>query len=345
MPIRFDKAKKRWRFEFNRVLNGKRYRASRLLPQGWSQDQARAFDQKESSRLFAESTGLEKPKPLIEEAIQLYLDHRIPSLKNGRKAAQDMMHLLPYIEGKTLDELGGIARKYQAENSNLSPATVRNRLSYLKAAVRYAYQHHDLGDRDYTDKMNMPAVNNKRHVYISQDALHNRLLAHVEDPEAAALIKLAFYTGLRWRSEILTLKPEQIVTSNGQVWLNIPDSKSGEPHMIPVHPDAEDALQFIPFRWKDSYYYARFWKAREAAGLQNLKLHDERHSFASALLSSGATLGEVGRALNHKSPQSTSRYSHLYPERVKELVMRLPMAKKSAPDQYKATSNKAKKLA
>ncbi|ODT85301.1 MAG: hypothetical protein ABS69_00910 [Nitrosomonadales bacterium SCN 54-20] len=331
MPIRFDKAKKRWRFEFNRVLNGKRYRASRLLPQGWSQDQARAFDQKESSRLFSESTGLEKPKPLIEEAIELYLKHRIPHLKNGKKTAQDLVYLYPYIQGRCLDELGKVAREYRHDNPLLAPATIRNRLSYLKSAVRYAYKNHDLGDRDYTDNMSMPTVNNARHVYISQDDLHDRLLAHVDDPNASAVFRLAFYTGLRWRSEILTLQPEQIISSKGQTWLSIPDSKSGEPHMIPVHPDVMDALAFIPFEHGPTYYYKRFWKARTAAGLEHIRLHDKRHSFASALLSSGATLGEVGRALNHKSAQSTSRYSHLYPERVKELVLRIPMAKKSAP--------------
>jgi hypothetical protein len=35
--------------------------------------------------------------------------------------------------------------------------------------------------------------------------------------------------------------------------------------------------------------------------------------------------------LNHDSVQSTERYSHLYPERVKELILRLPSTKKSAP--------------
>ena len=109
-------------------------------------------------------------------------------------------------------------------------------------------------------------------------------------------------------------------------WL--PDTKNGMPHMIPVHPNAIDALRYVPFNWRDRYYYLRFWKAREAAGMKHLWLHDERHSLASALLSSGATLGEVGQTLSHDSVQSSERYSHLYPERLKELILRLPLAKK-----------------
>jgi integrase len=264
--------------------------------------------------------------------MQLYLDHKIPHLKNGTKAAQDMAHLLPYITGKRLDALGAVAKKYVQENPHLAPATVKNRLAYLKAAVRYAYTDHDLGDRDYTDKMIMPKVNNKRHVYVTQDAFHHKLLAHCEDTETRALLTLAFYTGLRWRSEILTLKADQILVADGQPWISIPDSKNGTPHMIPVHPNASWALQFIPFQWGDSYYYQRFWAARRAAGMSHIRIHDERHSLASALLSTGATLGEVGNVLNHDSVQSTDRYSHLYPERVKKLILGLPIvAERSAP--------------
>lgn len=296
------------------VINGERHRASKLLPAGWSKDQAHAYDRQEISRLYAIISGVEKPKTEIAEAVKLDLDLRIPGLANGTKTAQDLAHLIPYINGKFLDDLGNISKQYCKDHPHLSPATLHNRLAYLKAAVRYAYKNHDVGDRDYTDKMIMPEVNNKRHVYIKQEELHENLLTHCEDDEARAVFTLAFYTGLRWRSEILTLKPDQIVTAKRQKWISLPDTKNGTPHMIPIHPNAVWALAYIPFKWKDSYYYARWWKARSAAGLEHVRIHDERHSFASALLSNGASLAEVGRALNHKSTQSTDRYSHLYPE-------------------------------
>lgn len=331
MSIYFDKDKQRYRFGFKKVIGGKEKRISKLLPAGWSKSQAEAYDQQTSSRLYAEATGIEKPVPGIEEALSLYLDHKIPHLKNGKKSAQDLSHLIPYIEGQSLDSLGAIAKKYARENEHLAPATVKNRLAYLKAAVRYAYKHHDLGEKDYTDKMILPKVRNKRHVYIKQDEFHTRLLANCRDPETRAILTLAFYTGMRWRSEILTLKSEQILQTEGQAWLSIPDSKNGSPHMIPVHPNAMWALQFVPFKWGDSYYYARFWAARRAAGMEHVRIHDERHSLASALLSSGATLGEVGSVLNHDSVQSSERYSHLYPERIRELLSRLPLVAENAP--------------
>ncbi len=56
----------------------------------------------------------------------------------------------------------------------------------------------------------------------------------------------------------------------------------------------------------------------KAAGIENLRLHDLRHSFASALVSSGASLPLIGSLLGHASPATTARYSHMFadPQRV-----------------------------
>jgi integrase len=54
------------------------------------------------------------------------------------------------------------------------------------------------------------------------------------------------------------------------------------------------------------------WRAiREAAGLQDFRWHDLRHSCASLLAQHGASLLEIGHVLGHKSPATTMRYAHL----------------------------------
>ena len=54
-----------------------------------------------------------------------------------------------------------------------------------------------------------------------------------------------------------------------------------------------------------------FTKARQALGITDLRVHDLRHSTASAMVNSGVDLYTVGAVLGHKSAQSTRRYSHL----------------------------------
>lgn len=51
---------------------------------------------------------------------------------------------------------------------------------------------------------------------------------------------------------------------------------------------------------------------RKAAGIEDVHLHDLRHSFASILVSSGASLPLIGALLGHTNPATTARYAHLF---------------------------------
>ena len=53
------------------------------------------------------------------------------------------------------------------------------------------------------------------------------------------------------------------------------------------------------------------------AGLKHVRVHDLRHSYASAALNNGVSLTEIGKLLGHKDRQSTDRYAHLADEAVR----------------------------
>jgi integrase len=56
----------------------------------------------------------------------------------------------------------------------------------------------------------------------------------------------------------------------------------------------------------------KFWRSiTERAGLDDYRLHDNRHTHASHLVSSGLSLEIVGRLLGHTNPITTKRYAHL----------------------------------
>jgi integrase len=55
----------------------------------------------------------------------------------------------------------------------------------------------------------------------------------------------------------------------------------------------------------------------KAAGLERLRIHDLRHSYASQLASGGATLPLIGALLGHSNPLATNRYAHLYRDPLK----------------------------
>ncbi|MBF0169411.1 MAG: site-specific integrase, partial [Alphaproteobacteria bacterium] len=56
----------------------------------------------------------------------------------------------------------------------------------------------------------------------------------------------------------------------------------------------------------------RTWSTvSKAAGIEGMRLHDLRHTYASILASSGLSLPIIGALLGHTQPQTTARYSHL----------------------------------
>lgn len=324
MPVHYDKAKKRWRFSFRRRIDGRRYTATKLLPKGWSQRQAEEYDRKESASIYAQAAGIEKPRLTLAGAVQLYLDHRCPELANGKKVAQDLAHLFDLIASAHLDEAADVAERYISENTGrLSVGTLHNRIAYLKAAVRYARKKHRYGRDlpDYAADIPVPVPNNQREVYARLPEL-NKLWKAFDNEEAMALFKMAFYMGLRWRAELLPRKPEDIHKNGKDTWLHIGFTKNGKPVMKPVHPAVIDCLKFIPFEFGDSHFYRAWGDAVGKIGRPDLKPHDLRHSLASEVLSrEGGTLDNVRAALHHRSLQAADRYAHLYPERMKAILL------------------------
>ena len=61
--------------------------------------------------------------------------------------------------------------------------------------------------------------------------------------------------------------------------------------------------------------YSELWaKLLKRAGIENLRVHDLRHQWASTAISAGLTLAQIGEQLGHRSTQTTQRYAHLIDE-------------------------------
>ena len=142
------------------------------------------------------------------------------------------------------------------------------------------------------------------------------------------IIKLLLLTGARKR-EILDARWEDIDLSLGT--LKIPLSKSGKPRYIVLSLVAVDLLKSIPRltsapwvfvneitrRPPRSIFYA--WDTiRRRVGIENVRLHDLRHSYASFLVNSGHSLYEVQSLLGHANASMTQRYAHLSQGRLRD---------------------------
>ena len=70
-------------------------------------------------------------------------------------------------------------------------------------------------------------------------------------------------------------------------------------------------------------FLQRAWKAvKKEAGITSLRIHDLRHTFASYMAMTGASLLMIAKALGHKSTRSTEIYSHLIPDSLSSSIER-----------------------
>lgn len=337
MPIRFDSRNQRWRFEFNQVITGQRQRASRLLPKGYTKAEAQRFDLEETKRLHSVATGVSKPEPLIEDAVLLYLKHHTPALKSHENIVRELKACYEAYAGKPFSALPAIALAYKPvdeKNRPMAAATIRNRLSYLRAACRYAWKHHGLGDKNPADRISMPRVRNERHVYLGRKEFL-KICRKIKHGSGRAAIRIAFYSGMR-AGEIGLAQ----TSPNSDVFeLAAEDTKNSSPRAVPIHPRIAHIVRnpalwpIRPTKWTIS---KEFKAAARATGFGHARLHDLRHSTASEMINAGVDLYTVGGVLGHKSAVSTKRYSHLATKTLKNAValvgknLRTPAKKKAA---------------
>lgn len=165
-----------------------------------------------------------------------------------------------------------------------------------------------------------------RERYLSPQEARNLLqfLRNCKGLLSAQAIQLLLFTGAR-KSEILMARWEYVDME--RCLLTVPLSKSGKTRHIPLSNAAIAVLKSIP-RYDDQGWVFfnpstgshlssvfTFWRRlRKELGLEDFRLHDLRHSFASFLVNSGCSLYEVQECLGHQTPRMTMRYAHLASE-------------------------------
>ena len=318
MPISYDKARKRYTFQLHRHAVGKRIRAHKVLPAGWNRAQAEEFDRRETARILAEVHGIQRRSAEIEDAVLIYLTERAPALKSARSVIQDLAAIHAYYAGKSFDDLPAISRQYAkdsvsrvnaaGESDPLKPATIKKRIALLRAACRYGWKHHNMGDVDPGARLYIPPVKNERQIYLDRRTVLQIVRRMAPETRGAALI--AFYSGMRL-SEILR------ATGEGDAF-TLADTKNGTPRIIPIHRRIAVYTR-KGIRCERAWIQRQFMRASRALGL-TVHFHDLRHSAASEMINNEVDLYTVGAVLGHKSAQSTQRYAHLAQSKLRVAV-------------------------
>ncbi len=142
----------------------------------------------------------------------------------------------------------------------------------------------------------------------------------IEMPSATAAVRLLMFTGCRL-NEIMTLQWRFVDLKAGV--LRLPDSKTGK-KVVQLGTPALNVLRSVerlegnpwvlPGRLEGGRLtdLQPFWqRVRARAGLNDVRIHDLRHTYASFAAASGLSLHMIGKLLGHASVQTTRRYAHL----------------------------------
>lgn len=287
-------------------------------------------------------------KRTLNEAVEEYKAFKGHSIKPRQYKAR--VRLLQWWQG----ELGGrylsdlnvealnvckrklLARETQGcgPKKQLSPATVQSYLMAMSALLTFAKL--ELGWITINPMLDVPKpkIRNERVRWLTDDerkAILKACASPSRHPYLYPFVLLAVSTAMR-RGEIEGLRWGWIDFQRGII--SVPDTKNGDPRAVFLTGRAYQTLlemskvrridTDLVFARKDGRKHIlldkQWQKARKEAGIPDFRLHDLRHTAATYLLQSNASLVELSALLGHRSIQMVKRYAHLSDSHAHEVV-------------------------
>lgn len=179
----------------------------------------------------------------------------------------------------------------------------------------------------------------KRERYLTPEELQKLFaaMANHEDQIGCNAIRLLALTGAR-RGEVLKARPEQFDLKSG-IWTKpSAHTKQKKTHRVPLSAPALQLVQSLD-RHASGWFFpgqkngehrkcvqVTWEELCAAAEIRDCRLHDLRHSYASLLANNGVKLRTIARLLGHTSPQTATRYAHMYMSTMREATDRAATA-------------------
>ena len=299
---------------------------------------AKGRAQQEAERCRVErSCPKHRPKPasyLLTDVITEYLEAARGHKRSWRDDARYGKVWAARFPGRTLEDITPLElERVRTERlQTVTPATVNREMAYLKHLFNLAIRD-EKTERNPAAKLKMLREPSGRVRFLTDEeerALRGAL-ATDEDRERLTVL---LQTGLR-KSEFLELRWRDMDLKNGVI--TIPRSKNGETRHVPMtsevrailskRPRALDSASLVfpnTVSYADHHWAEKaFPEAVESAQIEDFRLHDTRHTFASRLAMEGVDLLTIKELGGWKSLTMVERYAHLSPGHRQKAIERL----------------------
>jgi integrase len=277
-----------------------------------------------------------KERPTFDDLAGEYLTVYALSNKKANSFREDKRLLekrvLNRFTGKKLEEITPYDIQHFHHDLRSTPYTANRIRSLLNTMFNLAIQwqwisHNPVnGVNKYLEHKRDRWLNNEE-----MERLWNVLDQYPGHP-TAYVFKFLLLTGAR-KGEVLNATWDQFDLDKG-VWTKASHlTKQKKKEHLPLSVKALELLNEIKkFKQPDSTYLfpgrvagqpikeaKTLWRTiLQKAGLENIRIHDLRHTHASHLVSSGLSLSIVGKLLGHTQAATTQRYAHLADEPLRQ---------------------------
>ncbi|KZK78856.1 putative prophage CPS-53 integrase [Pseudovibrio sp. Ad46] len=309
----------------------------------------------------------ERVVPRMSDLVERYIDEHLPKLAARNRSDQISMLtklVLPQWRNRLVREISPadvnkLLREMAAERHRLAkkllrrsvpcPTPIRaNRLGeVLRKMFNLSVQWKMRSDNPAQGFHKRPE--NARERFLSFDEI-NRLseaLENSEDRRGADVIRLCLLTGARL-GEVRHARFEHFNLELLTWFKPATTTKQKRTHRLPISAEVADLvrwrLELVPedCPWlfpgdgtgRPVHEMRRYWQSiLKQAEISDVRIHDLRHTFASLLVSGGASLEIIARLLGHTQMSTTQRYAHLMESPLRESVNAVAEYVKQKPSQ------------
>jgi len=289
----------------------------------------------DSNREFYEAYGYENNKEIkLSVLISNYLKYEYKG-KDKVEQSRKLMIWLKYLGDIRIKEIkaSGISDSLSTLPSHLSNASINRHKAALSGTLTFACRKGYIKTNPARIIPSLPE-NNKRTRFLSEAERTSLLKACNASHwnKLYLIVLLAITTGAR-KGELTQLRWNDIDFERRTAYVST--TKNGQPKVLPLTDSVIQELQL--FNKNDSslifaskikeevaYCFTKPWKkALKDVEIKDFRFHDLRHSCASYLAQSGASLLEIADVLGHKQISVTKRYAHLCIEHKSSLINRV----------------------
>ena len=286
---------------------------------------------------------------------------RFDNLKpSARKSASWVLrrHLIPAFGSSPLDRIAPAnVHRWFDEYSRTAPGGANQALGLLRRILNQAVAcgHLDTNPTKGIKRNPRPKLTrflSREEIHRLHRALDRHAVARPSRARQADIIRLLLLTGCR-KNEIVTMRRQDI---DGDA-LNLADAKSG-PRRVVLNGPARAILERQP-RTGSAYIFPSpfdptrplsshlplWYLVRREIGIEDVRRHDLRHTFASHAVLQGVPLPVVSRLLGHKRPSMTLRYALVGDRETEAATERIGVAIARALDSGANSSHKLVGLA